>query len=192
MRNSDELLLSKTKLIKSLVAAFIFAGVILVTVILPAEFQMDPLGTGKLLGLDKFGADDEAPVEAPVTTVAISVSGLKERLAATKKGMKQEIVIDIAAGKGLEYKLHMMPNAQLQYEWSVEGGELFHDFHGEPTGDKTGYYESFTVATADKMSGLFYAPFDGSHGWYWKNRSETDMKITLIISGAFEEIGLKQ
>ena len=42
---------SKAKLLKASLAALLVAGVVLVTVVLPAEFDMDPLGTGKMLGL---------------------------------------------------------------------------------------------------------------------------------------------
>ena len=77
------------------------------------------------------------------------------------------------------------------YEWVTDGGELYVDLHGEPKGDTTGYFESYTIATTDEMKGSFTVPFDGSHGWYWKNTSEKDITIQLIFSGDYVIEGLK-
>lgn len=172
--SDDHQLLTAKSLVRGTVAAALLAGAALVTIILPAEYGIDPLGTGKALGLTQIAAaTDKGPAEI-----------FPER--------EDTVEINIAPGKGLEYKLHMMPGAKVQHEWSVEGGQLYSDFHGEPQGDKTGYYESFALSTSSGMSGLFYAPFEGSHGWYWKNKSDTPMTIRLKVKGSYEIIGLKQ
>ena len=77
------------------------------------------------------------------------------------------------------------------YSWEVDDGSLFFDFHGEPKGDTTGFFESFAVSTADKMRGTFTAPFEGVHGWYWKNRGVNTAKVTLVTSGNYEVLGLR-
>ncbi len=41
------------------------------------------------------------------------------------------------------------------------------------------------------MKGSFTAPFDGSHGWYWKNNTDDDIAVLLKVKGQFEVIGLK-
>jgi len=41
------------------------------------------------------------------------------------------------------------------------------------------------------MKGSFTAPFDGSHGWYWKNTSNKPVAIQLILNGQFQIIGIK-
>ncbi|NVJ97283.1 MAG: hypothetical protein HWE25_03965 [Alphaproteobacteria bacterium] len=179
----DHQLLSTKNLLRGTVAAAVFAGIALVTVILPAEYEIDPLGTGKVLGL----TDIAAAVDTADVTFAVAVENSQafpER--------EDTIEIPIAAGKGLEYKLHMLPGATVQHEWTVDGGELYYDFHGEPQGDTTGYYESFAIATSSGMSGLFYAPWEGSHGWYWKNKTDVAMTITLKLKGSYEIKGLRQ
>lgn len=190
MSNDHQLLSTKSLVRGSLVAA-VFAGVVLVTLILPAEYDVDPLGTGKALGLteiaaaaDKAETTPAAPAEAAPPVPAETAQVFAER--------EDTIEIPIAAGRGLEYKLHMMPGAKVSHEWSVEGGELYYDFHGEPQGDTTGYYESFAIATSAGMSGLFYAPWEGSHGWYWKNKTDKDMTIKLTLKGSYEIKGLRQ
>ena len=95
------------------------------------------------------------------------------------------ITITIPAGKGLEYKLNMAKHAHLEYEWKTEGTALYFDFHGEPAGDTTGYYESFSITTSNNMKGSLTAPFNGSHGWYWKNNSSSDVDVSLITKGYY-------
>jgi len=166
-------------LVRASLSAVVVATILLVTVILPAEYNIDLLGSGKALGLDKFAAT--AAEDTPVQSSNVQKAPTRE----------DEVTINIPAGKGLEYKLHMVPDSQMKYEWSVTGGELFFDFHGEPKGAPAGYYESFTLSTASSASGLFYAPFEGSHGWYWKNNGSKPLKINLKTSGSYEVIGLK-
>lgn len=52
---SNEDLPSTAKLIKSTLLAFIGAAVLLVTVVMPAEYGMDPTGIGKAIGLKAMG-----------------------------------------------------------------------------------------------------------------------------------------
>jgi hypothetical protein len=46
---------STAKLIKSTILAIIGAGVLLVTVVMPSEYGIDPTGMGRLLGLTDMG-----------------------------------------------------------------------------------------------------------------------------------------
>lgn len=52
---SNEDLPSTAKLIKSTILAIIVAGVLLLTVVMPSEYGIDPIGTGKMLGLVEMG-----------------------------------------------------------------------------------------------------------------------------------------
>lgn len=52
---SNEDLPSTGKLIKSTILAAIAAGVLLVTVVMPSEYGVDPTGVGKMLGLTDMG-----------------------------------------------------------------------------------------------------------------------------------------
>ena len=46
---------SSAKLIKSTILAAVTAGILLVTVVMPAEYGIDPTGAGKVLGLTRMG-----------------------------------------------------------------------------------------------------------------------------------------
>jgi hypothetical protein len=37
-------------------------------------------------------------------------------------------------------------------------------------------------------SGTLTAAYDGSHGWFWRNRGSRDVTITLKTNGAYTEI----
>ena len=51
----NEDLPSTTKLIKSTVLAIIGAGILLVTIVIPSEYGIDPTRAGKMLGLVEMG-----------------------------------------------------------------------------------------------------------------------------------------
>lgn len=96
------------------------------------------------------------------------------------------VVIVVPSGKGLEYKLLMDKHAHMEYEWSTDGAVLYFDFHGEPEGDTSGYFESFAITTSKSMKGSLTAPFEGSHGWYWKNETSAPVRVTLSIKGSYK------
>jgi len=173
---------SAKTLIKATLAAAVLAAITLTTVILPAEYNVDPSGIGGALGLTELNTEEvAAAVPAPV-----------QREGQEFEYRTDSITIEVPAGKGLEYKLHLAKHGHMEYEWTAENGQLFFDFHGEPTGDTTGYFESFAIATADEMRGSLTTPFDGSHGWYWKNKGDQPVTITLKTKGFYDIIGLKQ
>tara|TARA_R100001510_G_scaffold38410_1_gene34782 strand:+ start:7545 stop:8072 length:528 start_codon:yes stop_codon:yes gene_type:complete len=161
-------------LIKATVIALSVAVVSLVLFILPAEYDIDPTGVGKKLGLTVFNQDGESPSAKTSTD-----------------GDQDTVVVTVPAGKGIEYKLSMMESQQVTYEWQTSNGELYVDLHGEPDGDNTGYFKSYTVATVESMKGSFVVPFNGSHGWYWKNNTDKDIDVQLIFSGEYIVEGLK-
>ena len=81
-----------------------------------------------------------------------------------------------------------MEGRTLEYSWSTNGGELFFDFHGEPEGDKTGFFKSYRASTDNQAKGSMKAPFTGTHGWYWKNAEKKPVTITLNVRGDFQRI----
>lgn len=165
---------SPISLIKSSLIAFCVAAIALILFILPAEYNIDPTGIGQKLGLTVFNEE-----------VAPQHSGK------SSTGEQETVIVTVPAGRGIEYKLAMAQFEKVTYEWSTSSDDVYVDLHGEPKGDTTGYFESYTIATSDTMKGSFTAPFEGSHGWYWKNKSDNDIQIQLIFSGEFVVEGLK-
>ena len=70
---TNEDLPSTGKLIKSTVLAAIAAGVLLVTVVMPSEYGIDPTGVGQMLGLTEMGEiKTELAEEAAADAIAHS------------------------------------------------------------------------------------------------------------------------
>ncbi|MEQ3658354.1 hypothetical protein [Glaciecola sp.] len=170
---------STKTLVKSTIFATIIAAVVFVCFILPAEYNIDPTHIGHRLGLTALAHHDDELTDTGSSSVA------------TEQG--QEVIeVIVPAGKGIEYKFQMSRYDKMTYEWLTDGEPLYFDLHGEPEGDTTGYFESYAIATLAEMKGSFTAPFDGSHGWYWKNTSDQPVAIQLIAEGQYTVIGLKQ
>ena len=171
--------LSNKALIKSTFIALIIAGVALISFILPAEYNIDPTGVGKKLGLTALANTEVKAVESEEITIAEGQSSDK-------------IEVIVPAGRGVEFKFAMTQFKKMEYTWKTNGEPLFFDLHGEPKGDTTGYYESYAIATLSGMKGSYTTPFDGVHGWYWKNKSDKPITVELTVSGEYTVIGLKK
>ncbi|MDT8385725.1 MAG: HupE/UreJ family protein [Gammaproteobacteria bacterium] len=99
---------------------------------------------------------------------------------------KDSITVTIPARSDKEYKLHLAEGATFEYSWQTDGERLFFDFHGEPAGDTTGFFQSFEKSTDSQSRGSLTASFDGTHGWYWKNSSRSPVTITLKTKGEYQ------
>lgn len=174
--SSPELpLISAAALAKATGIALVTAIVLLVLVVLPAEFNIDPTGFGEALGLTRLSApEDEA--------IADSESGADS---------EDRVVVELAPGKSVEYKFFLKSGDKMKFSWEADAGPLRFDFHGEAKADKKDRYESYTKATARKTRGTFTAPFSGIHGWWWKNTGTTPAKVTLTTSGSYKILGLR-
>jgi hypothetical protein len=199
------LMLEKKKIIKNTLLAMGIAAVLLVVAVLPAEYGIDPIGAGKVLGFSRLYipktvvAENEMLVKVRKNKVLklenlgseISIERPKEiDNAAPRKQTAErsdEIIIDVPAKKGIEYKVIMKKYDQFKYEWITDEGTLFHDFHGEvKQGDSySHFFESYTQAFSNNMVGTFLAPFEGIHGWYFSNKSDKAIKVTLKLSGQY-------
>jgi len=164
-------------LFKATVISFLLALIALVTLILPAEYNLDPTGIGQKLGLTELNQSEGKELDT-----LTSQSG---------NNQTDSVVLTVPAGRGIEYKLAMKQFQNVKYEWQTDAGDVYVDLHGEPKGDTTGYFESFAITTADQMKGSLTVPFEGSHGWYWKNSSDIDIQIQLTFSGEYVVEGLK-
>lgn len=172
---------SLASLVKALAIASAIAGALLVLVVLPAERNIDVTGFGNAIGLTALSAPTAASSEQ-TPTVEPEAGGT---------ATEGRTVVEVPAGKGLEYKFYIRAGAKLEYGWELDTGEVFYDFHGEPKGAAKDVFESYASGNASGVKGTLTAPFEGTHGWYWKNRGTEPVKITLVTSGAYDLLGLK-
>lgn len=175
---------SPASLWKALGISLGVAAVLLVLVVLPAERNIDPTGFGRAIGLTVLSAP--APEAAPKPPPEAPTSAPAPQAART-----DQAVIDVPAGKGLEYKFRVRAGEKLKYAWDCGPGELLYDFHGEPKGAAKDVFESYAAGVASGAKGTLTPPFEGTHGWYWKNMGTTPARVTLDTTGTYEILGIR-
>ena len=112
----------------------------------------------------------------------------KADLAMQQGDWKDTIEVVIPAEGELEYKLASAKSARLQYAWKTDNGDLYFDFHGEPKGGTSGYFESYGKDTKSQATGSITTPFEGTHGWYWRNDNDFAVTVTLKVKGNYQRI----
>jgi hypothetical protein len=174
---------AKGTIVKATLIALAIALVLLFAAVLPAEYGIDPLKTGKLLGLTGISqADSNAGGRAtPANT------GIYTLQPATYKVDTEDI--GLHPGEGFEIKYHMLKGATMVFAWKADGNLQF-EFHGEPDQKpKPDYFESYLLDDKigkDHFYGSFTAPATGVHGWFWQNKGKTDIRMHLSASGFFD------
>ncbi|MEW5929714.1 MAG: transmembrane anchor protein [Gemmatimonadota bacterium] len=194
-------------LVRSTLIAAAAAAVLLVTVVLPAEYGVDPTGVGRVLGLTEMGeikmalakeAEADAASDAagqaergaletsgaPVATAPASASPAAP--AAASAASSDTTVVALQPGQGREIKVVMREGARVNYEWTVEGGVVNSDTHADRPGTPYHGYAKGRNQASDQ--GVLVAAFDGKHGWFWRNRGQAPVTVTLRTSGDYQEL----
>jgi hypothetical protein len=184
--------LSAGKMLSITGGALVVATLLVFGAILPAEFNWDPLGLGRVTGLGRLWAPREVTFEPSASDVTLAreyPTGFRSdtiEIPLRREG-------DPNRGDELEYKVRMHKDATLIYQWSVsdipDPEEFFYEFHGHTLTTPA----EMTVATYKKTTGTgangaLTAPFDGIHGWYFQNQSVNPVVVHVKISGFYELI----
>lgn len=90
--------------------------------------------------------------------------------------------------KGAEIKAFMRGGEQLTFEWSTGGPALYFDFHGETYDAPKDVFTSYETGTKGGASGSFRPPFEGRHGWYWRNDTNETVTVRLKTSGGYDDV----
>ncbi|MBU1334427.1 MAG: hypothetical protein KJ944_21410 [Alphaproteobacteria bacterium] len=243
------------RLVRSTVIAGVSALAILVTVVLPSEYGIDPTGFGRLTGLTAMGqikmqlAEEAAAAEALSVAVAARTANPSPALTATSPDTQQlaarvdaleslilelqpaqlptvaapieappvlaapvpvapvqqaaapavvatptaiaapqwrdEVTFTLTPMQGAEYKLVMQAGTVASYEFVVDGGVINFDAHGEGEGQSLSYEEGRGVIGD---SGQMTPPVSGTHGWFFRNRGDEDVVVTLRTGGDYQEL----
>ena len=165
-------------------AALLVAGLILVMFVLPAEFSVDPLGTGARTGLLDLGITGQQV--AALEAANVTGTGRAALSVPQERGFHQETVnFTVAPNEGMEYKYRLDKGEALLYSWKTTG-PVNVEFHAEPDGGPRGYAQSYEKAQQQtEASGTLTAPFSGIHGWYWQNTGSEAVTVTLSAAGFF-------
>ncbi|WP_370194322.1 hypothetical protein [Aurantimonas coralicida] len=225
---------STGKLVRSTAIAAVTATAILIAVVLPAEYGIDPTGVGSALNLTEMGeiktqlaaeaeadaARDAAARAAPATgadatplppaavgvvpppvaplappappappaperqsSLVGAIGSLFVSSAVAQEMRQDEMTITLAPGEGAEIKLTMQEGEIASFAWVVsEGGAVNYDTHGDGGGQNISYEKGRSVSSDE---GTIQAAFTGNHGWFWRNRGDAPVSLTLRTSGTY-------
>ena len=195
---------SARRLLKSVLIAIAGAAVLLVFIVLPAEYGIVPTGMGRQLGLtvlsdqstrtiqihDVIGGNEryrDVKVRNPRDPTPLPNPAVHQDEA--KPPPARTITVTLQPDQETEVKLRLTESKAVVYSWGVDRGQVYVDFHGhDPSlGDQTWVrYKEQDAAKGN--NGSLVAPFTGEHGWFWQNYNEFPVVITLTVSGYFEDI----
>lgn len=199
-------ILEKKQIVKATAISIIVAAVILVIAVLPAEYGVDPIGAGKLFGFSRLYIPEEPGEQGgEVAVQQASYPLIKLEKAGSGPSVKRPVEADnsppatqlaeredtvtviVPARKGIEFKMNVLKYGTVKYEWSSESTVYF-DFHGEvkqAQETKDVFFESYTIAYSNNMVGTFLSPFEGRHGWYFRNLTDKDVKVNVRLKGQY-------
>lgn len=185
---------STQRLLKATAIAIVVASVILTTVVLPAEYGIDPTGIGRRLGLDVLAStanSAELPAAA-AKPVAVELDAVGQPLKPVEAAVVSKrtaayrsdtLSVTLPPGEGAEIKAAMKAGDGFVFQW-MASGDVAVDMHGERTGAAKDEYTSYWIERSQRQaSGTFNAPFDGSHGWYWLNKGTEPVTVRLEVAG---------
>lgn len=189
---------STAKLVKSTILAAAAAGVLLVTVVMPSEYGIDPTGVGNALGLKRMGeikaslaaeaeADKAKDAQEVVEEAAPAIQKTTPERQTQVARQNHEMSVTLAPDEGTEIKVAMKKGAKVSYEWWTDGGKANFDVHGDSKALKINYH-NYYKGSETRKSGELVADFDGSHGWFWRNRTKQPLTVTIKTDGEYSSI----
>ncbi|MGY9036283.1 MAG: transmembrane anchor protein [Rhodobacterales bacterium] len=200
---------TSAQLIRSTAIAAVSAVAILVTVVLPAEYDIDPTGIGGMLGLAEMGeiksqlaaeaeadsikaleeqgalvTQEQSSLMNDIFSVFVGAAHAEEVPSEPVQEWRDEITFTLASGESAEWKLVMEDGQTAEFVMLVEGGRVNFDLHGHGSGQSE-TYEKGRGSTGEE--GEITAGFAGQHGWFWRNRDKTAVTVTVRVRGEYAE-----
>ena len=200
---------SSGQLIRSTVIAAVTAVALLVTIVLPAEYGVDPTGIGRALGFTDMGdikrqlaeeaeadrkvdtaandARSRAIIEAAASgrTIAPGQSADAPPAVDAAPGRTDRMSVTLKPGEGAEVKLVMKRGEKASFVWTVQGGAVNVDLNGDGGGQSISYEKKRGLSRGE---GVITAAFNGNHGWYWRNRGDAEVTVLLETQGQYADI----
>jgi hypothetical protein len=140
-----------------------------------------------------LASEADAPQAGSATELGatIATEGAEPRAdaAAADPSQRHELTLTLDPNQGAEVKLVMRKGARVQYDWSVQGGTVNYDAHGDPHNAPRGFYHGYGKGKGvAEHKGELIAAFDGRHGWFLRNRESTPVTVVLRTDGEYESI----
>lgn len=208
---------SSAQLIKSTVISAVAAAAILVTVVLPSEYGIDPTGIGSAMGLTEMGEiktqlaeeaerdrqADQYPAQPSSTqqgagsqsgTIPVEGSSLLDRFV-REFGVSTAYAQDAVRQDEVSITLQPGEGAEVKLVMA-KGAKANYSWTANGSkvnfdthGDGGGENISYEKGRGvAEDNGVLEAAFDGNHGWFWRNRTSEPVTVTLKTDGAYSDI----
>ena len=181
---SENDLPTSSQLLKSTMVAICVGCALLILFVLPAEYGTDPTGVGELFGLKKMG---EIKTRLKQDFLKENDGAKDELMVESETGKENQDVMEfvIAPNEAIEIKLEMKKGSIAKYKWTTQNGGLNYNLHGDGHKDsqRSISYKKGRMTNSD--SGEFKSKFDGYHGWFWRNRNNESVTVTLETFGDY-------
>lgn len=181
---------SPSTLAKATGGAAIAAAAILTLFVLPAEYGIDPTGVGTALGLTGMvaGKAEAAPAAAVPAKASDMPTPTKDSISRSTPWRQDEMTITLPPHSGQEVKAHMQKGDSFIFSWT-SSGPIKAEMHGEELNAAddafTDYWKELEISGGQ---GDFTAPFGGIHGWYFRNKGETPVTVTVKTVGFYKDL----
>ena len=146
----------------------------------PAALTDIPAQTAEEIAAAPAPEPDPAPAPAPEAAAAVDTA-----VSEANSGWRDEFSYSLAPGEGIEVKLVMQEGQTARFEWTANGSVVNYDTHGDGSGQKVSYEQGRGVPD---QAGELTAAFTGNHGWFWRNRTDAPVTVTLHTAGDYAEM----
>lgn len=194
------------QLIGSTLVAIAGAAAILVTVVLPSEYGIDPTGAGSAFGLTEMGeikvqlaqeaAADRVSERSKTSSEAVAsgaptvgqgnAPAQADAQSPNTAGRSDQTEVVLKPGQGAEFKVAAAKGVRIGFNWSVRGGVVNYDTHADAPG--ISYHGYGKGKQSGGETGTLVAAFNGKHGWFWRNRTENTVTIILKTTGDYTDV----
>lgn len=134
---------------------------------------------------EPFPVPDTAPELTAEPAPGETTEAVDAATAEATSGWRDEVSYSLAPGEGIEVKLVMQEGQTARFEWTANGSVVNYDTHGDGSGQKISYEQGRGVPD---QAGELIAAFTGNHGWFWRNRTEAPVTVTLRTAGDYAEM----
>lgn len=191
------------RLLLSVAVAVLGAALVLIFIVLPAEYGIDPTGAGKALGLTQMtsgtrtieivdvigGNETIRQVEVPDSGDPVPLPNPAVSQDEASAPRTQTLQVKLEPAQKTEIKAYLDQSKVVVYSWSVDRGQVYVDFHGHNPEIGDNFWVRYKEqADATRGSGSLVAPFAGEHGWYWQNNNDFPIVISLTVTGYYDDI----
>ena len=104
----------------------------------------------------------------------------------TASGWRDEVVFTLAPTEAKEIKLVMAAGEVATFEWVADGAGVNYSQHGDDGAEQEVRFEEGRAAPG--QDGTMTAPFADNHGWFYPNRGDALVTVTLRVTGGYSEL----